>query len=233
LAATFDKRLDVTVRKTALALLFDLDGTMVDTDALHLQAYNSLLGPLGRVMDLAYYKAHVMGFANGEIMREMFPDRDEAHHAAFIAAKEAAFRGLLGRLEPLPGLLDLLDWADNQGCARAVVTNAPRENASLMLRGLGLAERFPIVVLGDELAHGKPHPLAYETALQRTGTAAENALAFEDSLSGVRSASAAGIHTVGMTTGLSEAALRAAGAKSVAADFRDAGLLRLIYAKAA
>jgi beta-phosphoglucomutase-like phosphatase (HAD superfamily) len=100
-----------------------------------------------------------------------------------------------------------------------------------MLRGLGLTERFPIVVPGDELAHGKPHPLAYETVLQRTATAAENALAFEDSLSSVRLASTAGIHTVGMMTGQSVAALREAGAKSVAADFRDAGLLDLVSRK--
>jgi HAD superfamily hydrolase (TIGR01509 family) len=219
-----------TPRKSppTLTLLFDLDGTMTDTDALHLAAYNGLLAPLGRDMSLAYYRAHVMGAPNDVIMRKLFPDRDANEHAAFAAAKEAAFRASVDRLEPLAGLLDLLDWADAAGCARAVVTNAPRDNAEMMLEGLGLKARFPTVVIGEELAHGKPHPLPYRTGLERTGGVAEHALAFEDSLSGVRSAAAAGIHTVGILTSLSETALREAGARTVAADFRDRGLWELL-----
>jgi HAD superfamily hydrolase (TIGR01509 family) len=216
--------------KGGLTLLFDLDGTMTDTDALHLAAYNGLLAPFGRDMSLAYYRAHVMGAPNDAIMQRLFPDRGADDHAAFAAAKEAAFRASVDRLEPLAGLLELLDWADAAGCARAVVTNAPRANAEMMLDGLGLKARFPTLVIGEELAHGKPHPLPYLTGLERTGSVAERALAFEDSLSGVRSASAAGIRTVGMLTSLSEAALREAGARSVAADFRDRGLWELLQA---
>ena len=214
-----------------LTLLFDLDGTMTDTDALHLAAYNALLAPLGRTMSLDYYKAHVMGAPNDAIVRGLFPDGDPAAHTAFAAAKEEKFRRSVDRLQPLPGLLEVLDWADKAGCARAVVTNAPRDNAELMLAGLGLRERFSVVVIGDELAHGKPHPLPYLTGLARTGGIASRALAFEDSLSGVRSASAAGIHTVGMLTGLPEKTLRGAGASSVAPDFRDPGLWALLQAR--
>ncbi len=213
---------------SGLTLLFDLDGTMVDTDALHLAAYNALLAPFGRSMTLACYKARVMGFPNDTIMPELFPDRDAAEHARFADAKEAAFRASVDRLEPLAGLVDVLDWADAYGCARAVVTNAPRDNAELMLRGLGLRDRFSTVVIGEELEVGKPHPLPYLTGLRLTGGHADRAVAFEDSLSGVRSASGAGIFTVGMLTSLPEDALRDAGASAVAADFRDPGLWGLL-----
>jgi beta-phosphoglucomutase-like phosphatase (HAD superfamily) len=115
----------------------------------------------------------------------------------------------------------LLSWATQHGIRTAVVTNAPRANAEAMLGALGLLQRFETLVIGDELARGKPDPLPYRTALDRLGRKAEHALAFEDSRSGVQSASRAGIPTIGMTTGLDETTLRAAGAIAAIADFRD------------
>ena len=85
----------------------------------------------------------------------------------------------------------------------AAVTNAPRLNAEMMLAGLGIAHRFKALVIGDELHHGKPHPLPYLEGLRPLGAEAERSLAFEDSRSGVQSATAAGIATVGMLTSLS------------------------------
>jgi HAD superfamily hydrolase (TIGR01509 family) len=212
--------------------LFDLDGTMVDTDALHLNAYNTLLGEFGRAVDAAYYKRHIMGFPNAQIMAELFPDRPIAAHLAFTERKEDLFRAQLGRLEPAAGLFELLAWAEARELPCAVVTNAPRANATMMLKGLGLAERFDTLVIGDELAHGKPHPLPYLTALERLGGNAARAIAFEDSLSGIRAASSAGVHTVGLLTSLPEAALRDAGAATVIADFRDPGLRQWLEARA-
>jgi len=83
-------------------------------------------------------------------------------------------------------------------------------------------------VLGDELPHGKPHPLPYLEALRALGAKAELSVAFEDSTSGVTSASAAGLITVGIMTSLTEQELRAAGASVTAADYRDPALLVLI-----
>ena len=95
------------------------------------------------------------------------------------------------------GALALLDFADRRGLKRAVVTNAPRANAEKVLAALGIDGRLPIVVIGGELARSKPDPLPYLTALERTGARAEHSVAFEDSLSGVRAAVAAGLAVVG------------------------------------
>lgn len=91
----------------------------------------------------------------------------------------------------------------------------------MMLNALGLADRFGTLVIGGELEHGKPHPLPYLTALEWLGAKAQDAVAFEDSASGVRSASSAGIFTFGMLTALDEEQLREAGAKAVIRDFGD------------
>ncbi|CAB3766868.1 HAD family hydrolase [Paraburkholderia humisilvae] len=219
---------------TSFALLFDLDGTLVDTDALHLQAYNLLLERFARSIDVDYYKNHVMGFDSERIMDAMFPDASQAEKREYADEKERLVRGLFNReLAPLPGLLNFFRYAESIGCAMAVVTNAPRENAGLLLTGLGMAERFKTIVYGEELAYGKPHPLPYLTALQLLGASATRAFAFEDSRSGVRAASSAGIRTFGVRTSLSDAQLREAGAFATIADFRDAELRRQLCVGAA
>ncbi|MGE8145932.1 HAD family hydrolase [Pseudomonas frederiksbergensis] len=206
------------------ALLFDLDGTLIDTDELHLNAYNQLLARWDRSMDISYYKANVMGFPDDMIFGGLFPDMPAVQYAALAAEKEAMFRAQLGETHPVPGVLRILDYADAAGIPVAVVTNAPRENAAAMLGGMGIADRFDTLVIGGELAQGKPHPMPYLTALEILGVEAHEALAFEDSLAGVQSASAAGIHTFGMLAGLQENQLREAGARSIIRDFNDAAL---------
>ena len=75
------------------------------------------------------------------------------------------------QIEPLPGLMALLDRADAAGIPMVAVTNAPRLNAELLLSGLGITHRFKALVIGDELPHGKPHPLPYQEGLRFVGAA--------------------------------------------------------------
>ncbi len=206
-------------------LLFDLDGTLTDTDALHYQAYRILLEPYGRAVSPETYKSRIMGAANEAIMAWLFPDEPVARHRDLAEEKERLFRSLAGRMQPVAGLIDLLAWAESREVKTAVVTNAPRANAEMMLAALGLGSRFPVLVIGDELARGKPDPLPYLTALERLGATADAALAFEDSRSGVQAASAAGVETVGVRTGLDADALEASGATATIADFADPWLL--------
>ncbi|HEY0192825.1 MAG TPA: HAD-IA family hydrolase [Kofleriaceae bacterium] len=211
----------------SLTLLFDLDGTLLDTDPLHFQAFVVLLARHRRPeIDFDLYKTRIMGFGHAAIFALLFPDRPADEHAALAAQKEQLFRDLVGheRIAPRAGLLELLDWADRRGARYGVVTNAPRDNAGLMLRAMGLDARLAEVVYGEELAHGKPHPLPYQTGLSRLAGHADRAIAFEDSLSGVRSASAAGLYTVGVRSSLTDETLRAAGAHHTIDDFADLGL---------
>jgi HAD superfamily hydrolase (TIGR01509 family) len=212
-------------------LLFDLDGTLVHTDPVHLKAFNAMLAPFGRSVDEEFYLRHVMGRQNAAIMRDVFPDLSEAEHRRLADEKEARFRALAGAgaLSPLPGLLDLLAAAGEQDVACCIVTNAPRANAAQMLSAIGLANRFDVVVIGDELERAKPHPLPYLTGLSRLGGDADRSVAFEDSRSGVQAAAAAGLQVVGVSTSLDEPALIGAGASMVAPDFTDAAALALVH----
>src|SRR5260370_4887323 len=142
------------------ALLFVIDGTLADTDALHVQAFNQVFGPRGFVFDRARASKELLGFSNASIGERFLPDEQPERQAAIMAEKEAAFRSLAsGRIEPLPGLMALLAIADRAKIPMVAVPHAPRSHADTMPSGLGIVHRFKAIVIGDELAHGKPHPL--------------------------------------------------------------------------
>ena len=126
----------MSVRDT---LLFDLDGTLTDTDHLHLEAYRRLLARFGRPVSEDDYRHRIMGAANDAIMAWLFAAKDPAEHRALADEKEAIFRSLADRMTPTAGLLPLLDWAAARGLRMAVVTNAPRANAEMMLAALAEA----------------------------------------------------------------------------------------------
>jgi phosphoglycolate phosphatase len=211
------------------ALLFDIDGTLADTDALHVQAFNQVFAPRGHVFDRARASRELQGFSNASIGERFLPGEPPERRVAIMAEKETAFRKLAsGRIEPLPGLMALLALADRANIPVVAVTNAPRVNADMMLSGLGLVDRFKAVVIGDELLHGKPHPMPYLEGLRAVKAAPERSLAFEDSRSGIQSASAAGIATIGIRTSLSHVDLVAEGAVMTADTFDDPDLMKLL-----
>ncbi|MHA6159931.1 HAD family hydrolase [Pseudomonas sichuanensis] len=211
------------------ALLFDLDGTLTDTDTLHLQAFRQLLHDYdGRELTQEQFDLQVSGRSNGLLFADLFPQADAAQRQALAERKEALFRELSPSLEPLPGLLRLLDHARQHAVGVCVVTNAPRLNAEHMLAAMGLNGRFEHVLVADELARPKPDPLPYLTGLQRLQAQARQALAFEDSLPGVKAASDAGIFTVGLATTQTAERLHEAGAQLVIDDFNDSRLWVLI-----
>ena len=216
---------------SAKALLFDIDGTLADTDALHLQAFNQVFGPRGHIFDRDRASKELMGFSNASIGERFLPDEPPERRLAIMDEKEAAFRNLVaGKIRPLPGLMPLLARADRAGVPMVAVTNAPRLNAEMLLAGLGISDRFKTVVIGDELAHGKPHPMPYLEGLRAVNAAAKLCLAFEDSRSGVQSASAAGIATIGIRTSLGHADMIKAGALATAENFDDPELLDRVAA---
>jgi HAD superfamily hydrolase (TIGR01509 family) len=213
------------------ALLFDIDGTLTDTDALHLEAFNEVLGPHGHVFDHARFTKELQGFSTASICERFLAGKAPERQAAIMAEKEQAFRELVaGRIQPLPGLMALLALADRADIPMVAVTNAPRLNAEMLLSGLGIVDRFKVLVIGDELAQGKPHPMPYLEGLRAVGAAPKASVAFEDSRSGVQSASSAGIATIGIRTSLSHVDMVAAGAVMTARAFDDPELLEFVAA---
>ena len=146
--------------------------------------------------------------------------------------KEARFRELSRpHLQPLAGLLSLLQRAQAEGVLLAAVTNAPRANVLMLLELFGLAAegasvsqqeaaaRFDTLVLAEDCAEAKPSPVPYQLAMQRLGVQPVDCIVFEDSVSGATAGVRAGAQVVGVLTSQGEAALRSLGCCCVIRDY--------------
>lgn len=210
------------------AILYDLDGTIVNTDPLHYQVWREMLQEYGVEIDEAFYKNHMSGRLNPQIVRDLMPEWSTEAIYQFSDRKEACFREVAGNLTPLPGLGDAIAWATERGLKQAVVTNAPRVNAEYMLDVLNLTAAFDRVAISAEVGIPKPDPAPYEFILKEFGISSGEALAFEDSPSGMQSAVAAGIKTVGIATTQEPSELYALGAVLVISDYTDLRLWELL-----
>lgn len=211
------------------ALLFDLDGTLADTDRYHALAFQLVFAERGVRLTPALYQQRISGKHNPVIMREWFPELSEAEQQALSAHKEATYRQLASTLAPLPGLMRLLAWGRAQGLKLGLVTNAERANVDFALTAMGLADAFDVQVLPEGIP-GKPDPAPYRRALSLLGVKPDEALAFEDSRAGIAAAQAAGCAVVGVTTGLDAEALLALGCTLAIATFEDEALWRYLDA---
>ena len=210
------------------SLLFDLDGTLAETDSLHLPTWVEGLLPHGKEVDDAFYKENISGRANAEIVGDLLPNLSEREGRDIVETKEAGFRERAGELQPLPGLLDFLDRVKERGLGTGLVTNAPGENVGAVLPALRLEDYFDAVATSEEAGAGKPDPAPYRASLKKLGAEPGEALAFEDSVSGIASAVGAGIPTVGIASTQEPDRLLEAGAFMVAKDFTDPDLRALI-----
>ncbi len=182
------------------ALLFDLDGTLVNTDPVHFVIWQKMLREYGMEIDETFYQAQISGGLNPEILGRILPQLSPEEIQEFAEKKEAIFREIATSLEPLPGVMEALNWGRKHKLKLGLVTNAPRANAEFMLQTLKLRDAFDLIVLAEEEAAAKPDPTPYLVALERLGVTADTAITFEDSPSGIRASVAAGIKTVGIAS---------------------------------
>ncbi|KAF3449504.1 hypothetical protein FNV43_RR10232 [Rhamnella rubrinervis] len=137
------------------AVLFDVDGTLCDSDPIHHYAFREMLQEIGFnggvPITEEFFIENIAGRHNDDIARRLFPD-DIPRGLKFAEDKEAMFRRLVKeQLKPIDGLYRLKKWIEDRGLKRAAVTNAPRPNADLMdsVSGIkaGVAAGMPVIGL--------------------------------------------------------------------------------------
>lgn len=175
------------------AVLFDFDGTLVDSDPAHLVAFNEVLAPRGRSLTAQQYATTVVGRANVTIFGALFPDAPLAELEWLGEEKERAYLRRADLVALHDGAIEVLSGLKAQGLRLALVTNAPRVVIDDVAVRLGLLDCFDATITIDDVTHGKPHPEPYLQALARLGVSADQAVVVEDSAPGRHAAQAAGM----------------------------------------
>jgi len=210
------------VLDSVAAALFDLDGTLVDSEPVHRAAWNSFFDSRGWEISDETYAAHIVGRRGADAFRSLDgPWRDEDPEAlmAEVLTHQATVDAEPGRI---PGAAELVRTVHRAGVPIAVVTSALRAWVDEALEFVGVADLVSVVVSAEDVSAGKPDPEGYLAACERLGVDPANVVAFEDSVSGVTAAASAGVaRVVGVLTTSQADALRAAGAHHIIDDLLD------------
>jgi HAD superfamily hydrolase (TIGR01509 family) len=193
-----------------LALIFDVDGTLADTEELHRQSFNAAFAQFGlgwnwprevyrKLLDVTGGKERINAYIAGLPLPASARDKLRALVPAVHAAKTRLYtdRVAEGGAPLRDGVARLLDEAAGHGCRLAIASTTTAANVGALLSATpGCAGLFEVIACGDEVPAKKPSPDIYRLALQRLRLDARDVVAFEDSEHGLCAAVAAGLWTV-------------------------------------
>ena len=191
------------------ALIFDMDGTLVDNMDYHKQSWIELfkhhqLDLDYKTFDQKYHKGSLV-----EIMARLFPNISDRETLREIGSyKEVLYRDLYRpHIQPIAGLETFLTQIHQQNLPMGIATMGDQHNIDFTFEALQMGSYFHSTTGGHEVARGKPHPEIFLTAAQKIGVLPKDCLAFEDTRSGVTAALEAGMDVVGVTTMFDEKTL--------------------------
>lgn len=208
-------------------ILFDMNGVLVDDEPLHFLAFQEILAAMGYSLTKETYEAHCLGTTDEYGFRAIVPailgvDAGDDGIARAVREKAACYQRLLnGAIPWMPGGRELIHALRDKGYRLALATGAVRSEAEMVIAGLGAEGIFETVLTGEEIRRSKPDPEPYLTTAERLKVAPERCLVIEDSIPGVRSAKAAGMTCVALTSSHSAEALAQAGADMVVDSLRE------------
>ncbi len=184
------------------ALLFDMDGVIVDNHLYHLKAWVEFSKRHGFHLDEEEYKKHVNGRTITATMTYFFPEVKDPQRIQMLGnEKEEIYRELYqAHQRPTEGLISFLEAAIEKGIIMGVGSSAPPENIAFTLDGLNLRKYFKTIVNGSEVKVGKPAPEVYLKLAEKLGVDAKDAIVLEDALAGIEAGKNAGSKVIGLAT---------------------------------
>ena len=184
------------------AVIFDIDGVLIDSYCAHLQSWQQVARGYGREMTEEDF-SNTFGRTSREIIRALWNELtlSEEEIEAFDQKKEAAFREIVATDYPwMEGAEDLIATLFGAGYRLAVGSSGPKENVQLMLSQLSERMWITSAVSGSDVQHGKPHPEVFQLAAEKLEVAPERCAVIEDATAGITAANAAGMISIGLAS---------------------------------
>ena len=203
------------------AVVFDMDGVLVDSGVHHREAWIAMCRDCGVTPPPEFWRLTIGRPAEEAVLLLVGGiGAAEAHRLADIKRghyERLARRGLMA----VPGVGDFVKRLTRAGVPRAVATSASRRDLERALEALGLREHIDVAVTADDVRRAKPDPEVYLKAAEHLGVDAAACIVFEDAIVGVQAGRAAGMRVIGVTTAHTADELLAAGAERAVPHFEE------------
>ena len=210
----------IGAQAAARAVIFDMDGVLIDSGAHHRDAWRLLLGDLGVTPPPDYWRLTIGRPAEDAVPLLLGRRVDRTEAAALAQRKRDLYTQLAARgTRAIPGVSAFVETLARHKVPRAVATSAGRREAESLLTAIGVRRRFDVVVTAEDVRWGKPNPEVYLKAAAGLDVPSKACLVFEDSLVGVHAARNCGMRVIGLTTSHTGRELLGAGAERAIADF--------------
>ena len=186
----------------AFAVIFDMDGVIVDSNPFHKIALRQFCEKHGYHLSDEELKSRIFGRTNKDWLMSLFDGKvTDQQIKDFEDEKESLFREIFSlHIKPVEGLIPFLEMLETRKIPRAVATSAPPVNVRFTLEKTGTQKFFQVVVDGDMVENSKPHPEIYLKTIAAIHFPPERCIVIEDSLSGITAGHKAGCKVIGITT---------------------------------
>ena len=184
------------------AVIFDLDGTLIDNNSYHRQTWEKYLEKIGKRISEEEFNAHLNGRTNLDAVRYIFgKEISEEKATQYTLEKEALYREIYQPfIKPVSGLMAFLEILKNKNIPMAIATSGIQPNIDFMFENILIKKYFTAVVNSSHIKKGKPDPEIYLKVASLLNVQPKNCLVFEDAVVGIKSAKTAGMKVIAVAT---------------------------------
>jgi len=207
--------------------IFDFDGVIVDSHPVHLRAWRKFLDSVGKTVSEEQLHFVLDGRKREDILRHFMGAMEADQMTEYGLRKEQFFRDEAAHVRMADGLLDFLESLQSGQLALAVASSGSKSRIHFLLDQFDLRKYFGVVITGNEVEQGKPHPGVFLKAAYQLGMDSSDLMVFEDAVSGVKAARSAGMKCIGIAQPDAAPRLLAAGANHIVPDFRSLSCSKL------
>lgn len=187
--------------RSSFAILFDMDGVIVDSNPYHKTALREFCMQHGYTLSEEELRAKIYGRTNRDWIRNVFGALPDEIIKKYADEKEAIYRRHFEQdIKPVTGLPGFLELLDREKISRAIATSAPRINVDFTLSKTALTDFFPVILDESFVLNGKPDPEIYLKSAEALGYRPQDCIVIEDSLSGLEAGKRAGARVIAIST---------------------------------